>query len=232
MANSHTQGTGILVLDKVTPVITALFTPFNLDPRIQEDNGGVYIGYCGSEDYASWSDVTADFIDICRVSDSTISENLPLPEALLALAKHLKIESSRLKEIESFIEQVDLDDQITLDQAFALAKILDDGHGLKKLIFENAVYCDRPRLFAFGGYGTYYSENVSLVSTSQDCISLGRGLDANLTHGDLEGAASILVEDFRAILDGIQDDQYRVKLYQLVADALSLGSVDDDASSE
>lgn len=42
MANNYYEATGVLILDEVTPVITALFDAFNLDPDFP-GNGQAYI---------------------------------------------------------------------------------------------------------------------------------------------------------------------------------------------
>lgn len=59
MANNYYDATGVLVLDQVTPVITALFGGLKLDASYP-GNGEVYIAQIAEDSGAHWDDVCED----------------------------------------------------------------------------------------------------------------------------------------------------------------------------
>ncbi|MBN0091635.1 hypothetical protein JTL65_33545, partial [Pseudomonas aeruginosa] len=56
MANNYYEGTGVLVLDRVTPVIKALFGAFALDEN-HPGNGQAYIAQIAETNDPRWTDV-------------------------------------------------------------------------------------------------------------------------------------------------------------------------------
>lgn len=72
MANNYYDATGVLVLDRVTPVITALFGGFKLDASHPGD-GQAYIALVAEDNNPSWE-------DLCEgLSELATSLGLPLP---------------------------------------------------------------------------------------------------------------------------------------------------------
>lgn len=65
MANSYYDATGVLVLDTVTPVITALFSGFNLDASYP-GNGEAYIARISEDNDPSWDDVLENLNDLAE----------------------------------------------------------------------------------------------------------------------------------------------------------------------
>nr|WP_228384562.1 hypothetical protein [Rhodocyclus gracilis] len=63
MANNYYDMTGVLVLDKVTPVIKALFGEFELDEN-DPGNGQAYIANISESSSCSWDSVLENLQDL------------------------------------------------------------------------------------------------------------------------------------------------------------------------
>src|SRR5471032_878250 len=85
MANNYYDMTGVLVLNKVTPVIKALFGPFNLD-ETYPSNGQAYIANISESSNCSWDAVLENLQDL------TAELDLALPDdAEDNVAEHLRL---------------------------------------------------------------------------------------------------------------------------------------------
>src|SRR3989344_1816424 len=68
MANNNYDATGVLILDRVTPVITALFRAFRLD-AIYPGNGQAYIARTSEVSSPSWNTVLDGLIALAAELD-------------------------------------------------------------------------------------------------------------------------------------------------------------------
>lgn len=68
MANNYYDATGVLILDRVTPVITALFRGFQLDANYP-GNGQAYIARISESSSPSWSAVLDGLITLAAELD-------------------------------------------------------------------------------------------------------------------------------------------------------------------
>ncbi|BGD46986.1 TPA: hypothetical protein ACSQFP_003713 [Pseudomonas aeruginosa] len=64
MANNYYEGTGVLVLNRVTPVIKALFGAFALDEN-HPGNGQAYIAQIAETNDPRWTDVLSCRFRLC-----------------------------------------------------------------------------------------------------------------------------------------------------------------------
>jgi hypothetical protein len=92
MANNYYDATGVLMLERVTPVITALFGGFDLDESYPGD-GQAYIARLSESSDPQWSDVLEALTDLASqldlpVPDDDDSENDPMGTIIEVLAKH------------------------------------------------------------------------------------------------------------------------------------------------
>ena len=89
MANNYYDATGVLVLDQVTPVITALFGGLKLDASYP-GNGEVYIAQIAEDSGAHWDDVCEDLVALAQsLGLSVPSEGPPTMDDVLAvLSRH------------------------------------------------------------------------------------------------------------------------------------------------
>ena len=172
MANNYYEATGVLVLDRVTPVIQALFGTFALDES-HPCNGQAYIAQIAETTNPQWPDVLdglegfATQLGIPMPDD----EGLSIPPLLKLLAVHFGADED--DELANLIERHSFEGTADLDALFLIATRFDDGHHLTAIQFEGCWYCSKPRLFEFGGNGCYLSRAVRVISSSSQALQLG-----------------------------------------------------------
>lgn len=220
MANNYYDATGVLVLGTVTPVITALFGDFDMDPSTP-GNGEVYIARISESTEPSWDDITENLEELAesfgfRLQGGIAAEIEPL---LAALATHFGVSDDPL--IRRLIDEYDFDVQVDMAILYALAQLFDDGHGLAALKMEGCWHSSQPRLFEFGGNGSYYGKHVSMFTSSSDALSMGTALDKALASGDVDAAAKVVQDELEDILSSVNNDAVRQKLRERLAAALA-----------
>lgn len=216
MANNYYDATGVLILDRVTPVITALFGAFKLNETYPGD-GEVYIARISESDDPQWDDV------LDRLADLANALGRPLPAGyevsiegyLRALAIHFQAEDR--EDLEHLIQHHSFEESADLEALFLIATCFDDGHGLTAIKFEGAWHCDKPRLFEFGGEGAFISREIVLYGTSSVALEVGHGVREALLQGNLDEAVNWLTRDLNRLLSGIRDDDTREALRRKLA---------------
>lgn len=226
MANHYYDATGVLILDKVTPVITALFGGFNLDPNFPGD-GRAYIARIPKSDDPLWEDVEARLADLAadlgvpleRPDELERPDQPDLEPVLVALARHFNAEQN--DELDNLIEHHGFEDCADLEALFLIATCFNDGHNLSAIAFEGCWSCDKPRLFEFGGAGSFISREISLHGDSTHVIELGGELRQALIENNLDEAANLIARETTRVLAGIEDTDTFETLRQRVAERLS-----------
>lgn len=216
MSNNYYDATGVLVLDKVTPVITALFGGFNLDPDLGD--GTAYIAKISEDNDPQWDDIRESLVELAKELGLTPSKGIDdgADGWLHALTTHFgDVDEEVLCNI------VEPDESVALVDIYGIASRLDDGHGLKAIKMEGCWHCDKPRLFEFGGHGEFIGRNCYVSSGSSRAIQLGDKLDAALASGNLEDGATQLMASVSSILDGVYDEEKRKTVRQHLAALLA-----------
>ncbi len=211
MANNYHDATGVLVLDRVTPVITALFGAFNLDESYP-GNGEAYIARISESNDPQWSDVLDGLVDLAARLDLPVpdDEDLSIEPVLEMLAKHFGADENT--DLQNLLEHHTFDDSADLEALLLIASCFDDGHNLAAIRFEGCWHCSKPRLFEFGGHGCFLSREVTLYGDSSHAMDLGQDLRKALQAGDLDAAAARLALEVVALLAGIHDERTRESL--------------------
>lgn len=224
MSNNYYDATGVLVLDKVTPIIIALFGDFSLD-RTHIGPGEVYIAQLSSRDEPQWSHIRDNLCALAPVVLREVSEGEEptLPSCLRQLSVHFHVTQDSV--LNHLIAAHDFDGSADLETLFTIATRFDDGHGLNAIKLEGAWYSDKPRLFEFGGEGLYLSREVTLCTHSTQAGTLGQYLHAALLAGNLEQAANRLAIETLSLLAGIEDRTTRDALRQKLANHLLDGNI-------
>lgn len=218
MANNYYDATGVLVLDRVTPVITALFNGFALDEN-HPGNGRAYIARISESSDAQWSDVLDGLVDLAGALDLPVEDEEPIIEILLrALATHFGVDQD--EDLAHLIEHHAFEDAADLDALFLIASCFDDGHHLTAILLEGCWHCSKPRLFEFGGEGLFLSREVRLFGTSSDVIQLGDGIRNAILADETKEAASLILEKVMELLSSICDEHMRARLHRQVAECL------------
>jgi len=153
-------------LDKVTPVIAALFGGYSMDESYPRQGRGFNIARISEENTALLDEVFENLKDFAAGLSISISERDT--ENIRTLLKLLSghFNGSRRRELCNRLEHDDFDDDTDLGTLFIIATRFDDGHRLKAIKLEGAWHCSRPRLFEFGGDGVYLSSSVSVYNNS------------------------------------------------------------------
>lgn len=227
MANNYYDATGVLVLDQVTPVISALFGRFRLDPTYP-GNGKAYIARTTDHHIPQWSDVLVDLMTLAARLDLPAPDPAdeeedgsgdPAIEAVLEiLASHFGAE--RDTDLQALIKHHGFQDDADLEALFAIATAFDDGHHLVAIEFEGSWYCSRPLLFEFGGTGCFLSREVRLFRGSSTALPLGQALRAAIVANDAEATAALIAKETQSLVAGISNDHFRMRVVQRVATRL------------
>lgn len=213
MANTYWDATGVLNLDRITPVIKALFGGMNLGPI---ESGSAYIADVSEGTSRSWETVLDNLTALLGAEDTQDSTDHVCPDCVVEdVAAHLGIAKP-----EKQFGEVELDEDVDMATLFALADALDDGHGLRSISLEGAWHCDRPRLGEFGGYATYVGSHVNIDTSTSRAASLGGELEAALAADDRDAAAKTVATHIDAIVGGIYDDAVAQDVRKRIAHAL------------
>ncbi|GKS92202.1 hypothetical protein [Acidovorax sp. SUPP2539] len=210
MADNYYEATGVLVLDRVTPVIRALFSEFRLDAEYP-GNGEAYIAL-RSDSSPSWDDLRETLIDLAAPLGFTPSPDsiTPIGEVLQVLGNHFCADGDTA--LDSMIQRDDFGDAADIKDLFLLATCFDDGHHLREVRFEGCWRCDRPHLFEFGGAGHYMSREFAWDSTSSDATQLGPLIRSALSSNDFDSAGVVIAREALRLLAGIRDVAHRDKV--------------------
>lgn len=220
MANNYYDMTGILFLDKATPVIKALFGAFELDENYP-GNGQAYIANISDSSNCSWESVGENLQDMVEDIGLSLPEDAEstVEDCLHALAAHFNADKN--EELANLIEHADFDDEADLDSLFTIARAFDDGHGLTACKTETAWHCSKPRLFEFGGAGDFTGRHVSIGGSSSQVAQLGEALEEALSVDDAAKAADILSKEVGRILAGVYDENARSQIQSKLSEMLS-----------
>ncbi|AOY95898.1 hypothetical protein NK553_18880 [Pseudomonas sp. ZM23] len=220
MANNYYEGTGVLVLDRVTPVIKALFGAFALDESYPGD-GHAYIAKIAESNDPQWSDVLDGLEDLAAQLGIPMpdDEELSIPPLLELMASYFGADEN--EELGNLIEHHQFEDNADLDTLLLIASCFDDGHRLTAIQFEGCWYCSKPRLFEFGGDGCYLSREVQVFRTSSQALQLGDQLRKTILAADIEEASALIALEAANLLAGISDEQFRLNVRHRVAERLA-----------
>ncbi|WP_313024527.1 hypothetical protein [Pseudomonas lopnurensis] len=220
MANNYFDATGVLMLDRVTPVITALFGAFNLDETYPGD-GRAYIARISESDDAQWATVLDALADLAAKLDLTVQDNderAAIEAVLWTLAAHFSADQN--EPLAQLIEHHSFEDNADLDALFLMASCFDDGHHLAAILLEGCWHCSKPRLFEFGGEGFFLSREVRLFRSSSDAIRLGDGIRNAIQADETKQAASLILQEVLELLSGVSDARIQARLHRQVAECL------------
>ena len=220
MANNYYEGTGVLVLNRVTPVIKALFGAFALDEN-HPGNGQAYIAQIAETNDPRWTDVLDGLENLATQLGIPMpdDEELSIPPLLERLAAHFGADQDG--ELENLIEHHQFEDGADLEALLLIATRFDDGHNLTAIQVEGCWYCSKPRLFEFGGNGCYLSREVQVFRTSSQALQLGDQLRNTILAADIEEASALIALEAANLLAGITDEQFRLNVRHRIAERLA-----------
>lgn len=224
------NATGVLILDKVTPVIRALFGELDL----MEDTprpGHAWFGRLHEGCGAPWMDIHPGLVELAEQLGLPFSADThPSTRALLEmLAQHFGAADD--PDMRLYLERHDFENTADLHVLFAIAIRFDDGHGLQAISEEGAWSRQERSVPAFGGEAVYISREVVLTEASASTIDLGDSLRLALARDDLHQAHQLLHRRIERLLLSIRNRTARQALVQKLRCALTpLGEVQTEAS--
>jgi hypothetical protein len=230
MANTYTDATGVLHFADgkgPTPIIRALFGPFELDEKNGDaGDNGAYIASIAESSNTSWETITGNLAEAAEEmglinEDEEDSTDLTLSEIVERIATHLGVDPAQV----TGLDEVDSEQDADIDAVFDLALLLDDGHGLESISWEGAHHSDRQLISGFGGFGFYGSRHVALWNNSQRPLTMGEALDAAIGTNDDTKAAEVLHAEVERLLDSIIDPARRQSIQQALLAKLVDGGI-------
>jgi hypothetical protein len=210
MASNYYDMTGVLVLEKTTPVIKAVFGCYKLDETEPGDGGSeVYIAKTAEDNSVHWDLIFEALGELLIEWNVTTEDNPPadMEACLTMVAKHFR--QAENPDLLSIVESGDFTEESDLLTLFDLALIFDDGHGLREIRTEGCWYCSKPWLFNFGGDGMYVSKNLTLTGNSTSIVGLGEQINTEIAASDNAKAAATIASHIDSILNGVNDEVVR-----------------------
>ena len=221
---------GVLVLDKVTPVITSFFAPFNLarfmpftlDLPYSPPNGEALIEVRSTIGGLTWADVYQSLPPLLRslsIDTRRLSED-DLPAALKLLAAHFHVHTDpTLVEI---FRSCCFEGGVDFATMFRVVRRLNDGHGLRAIKL-NVARCGGYREpLDLGGTSLFISDELCLASSFDDTLTLGEELAADIQFDEFGLAANRIARYAQSLLDCVPNLGTRRSLHWRVADLLSV----------
>ena len=182
MANYY-DATGVLMLDRVTPVISALFGSFHLDGSYP-CNGKAYIARLAEINDPQWSDVLNGLMALAAQLDLPTPDDaegedgedsdteLSMPALIDLIAPHFGADQNQ--DLANLIEHHPFEGSADLDALFLIATCFDDDHHLVAIQLEGCWSCSPSRLFEFGGHGCFISRELTVSSESTHALNSAR----------------------------------------------------------
>jgi hypothetical protein len=221
MTNSDYQMTGVLTLERVTPVMSALFRELRLDAHYP-GKGLAYIALTAHGHFPSWNSILIELFQLAAGLGVLPREKEAILDAkriLSALAGHFHVEQDEA--LQALIEQDSFAEYADLETLFLLATRFDDGHRLAALESEGCWQCGDSKLFRFGGEAHFFSRTVRLYEESHRIRALGGALYLALAKEDLAEAATLLALETARLLGSIQDSPTREAVRQRLLERLA-----------
>ncbi|WP_124625896.1 hypothetical protein [Burkholderia sp. Bp9012] len=217
------RATGTLVLDRVTPVIEALFGAFALN-ALRSDDGFVSIARIARHCDPQWTDVHAHLVRLAGRLDVPFHDDgkQSMTPILQALAMHFRVQ--RDDAWRACIECGIFHGPADLDRLFLLASRFNDGHNLQAITLEVSWNDDQQKLFRCGGVGVYISRELRLSASSTDLVALGANLRKALQARDIDTCASLIATEMTGLLASIHDHGLQRQMRHRVAEKLTATS--------
>jgi hypothetical protein len=213
------RATGALLLERVTPVIEALFGAFALN-ALPSENGMVSIARIAKHCDPQWKEIHAYLVRLAARLDVPFHDDVTLStmSILQALAAHFQVRYD--DEWRQRIEHEVFEGPANLDVLFFLASRFNDGHNLFALTLEASWHDEQQKLFQCGGAGFFISQELRLSATSTDILNFGANLCKALQRGNVEECALLVAFETADLLAGIRDHGLRKQVRLRLAEKL------------
>lgn len=217
--NNERQISGVLVVQKLTPVISTLFSGFQLD-LTRLPNGHLYFSKSAKAADLLWSELHRHLRSLIRQMGLTPKLNSvgSIWEYLLALATHF--DTHRDPELLNTLTNLNFDGQVHPSALFFFATRFNDGHGLRAMKFQDVAPVNYQDHLECYDYREYHGRNIWISDRLNTPGLVGHQIDAALDHGDLDKAAHRLFAQIEHQLNGVFKLSVRNSLRAKIAEHL------------
>lgn len=200
MANIISHENGEIRLQKLTPVIKALFGDYYLT---ELSTRGHYSITCSAQ--PQWSDVgerLGRLVESLSLPPNDCADDTELQNHLYALVTHFGQDSN--DQLDALISHIDDDANPAMDELFALAQAFNDGHGLFSVRMQTGFYCDRDLLHHHGGNASHISKVFESHGSTHDWLAQAHEICSALEHNQVSDAAEVIHLSVQRLLADIQ----------------------------
>ncbi|WP_109479882.1 hypothetical protein [Paraburkholderia sp. C35] len=236
--NFRSDATGTLVLNRITPVVHALFDAFDVTALgdgeamiawSDDDGAGNYATTAISD--GTWGDAHQGLIrlasDLGVHVDQADDDEPVLPPVFAALMDHFGVPVASRETVNDLVDRHGfdcIDEWFDTPADFAdllmLASLFDDGHGLASIALDCASVGSRPAIQSYYGTATFQGVQFShWVNTSKELLWAER-LRKAIAAQNLDRASKVVTEKVTRLLDGIKDETVRATVAQNLIAAL------------
>jgi hypothetical protein len=199
----HTTCTGCLVLSKVTPAIAAIFGGYGVTEDAKPEGGRVDIYRRGTPPSSK------------AVLDGVLnlSSRMRCDRSIPAIVQALRGSPLDAAEVEftSRLEYVDDGEEFFIHELYSLAKILDDGHGIRGISLQGSWWSDNDLPGEPGEYGgemTYIDDRVHARSATDAALRDAESLSAAISNST-DSAVDRAYERVNGFLKDIRNPSLR-----------------------
>ncbi|HDR9033376.1 TPA: hypothetical protein QDB07_000825 [Burkholderia vietnamiensis] len=211
----YSGGTGTLVLKTITPVITALFSTFDVEPS---GDGTAYITWGRGDDAPKglWEHVVTGLEALAKdLGLSNTTDRNGVPSVFGALLDHFHVDAAMrdkvLRVAPSDEDQI-LCGEPQFDELLVLANAFDDGHGLVSIAFDCASWADRPWDGYFYGTGNFVSGSFSFWTNTTNELQWAGKLSNAIASQKHDAATTLLAGKVKDLLSGITSETVRTTI--------------------
>ncbi len=204
MANYSYGASGVLFLDEVTPVVRALFGEHHLqNPTPPYRCAKISVRTEFGEPF--WSSILPHLRLLAEERGILLAPPFePTVRSLLkALAVSFRVDHD--EEITQLLERSAFSGPADIRVLYQLCSKFDDGHHLRKLLYQGSYGCDEPIPLAFGGSAYCMSQHARLFIDTSEGIETGSLISQAVEDNNLDLAAKHIAQAAWALARGIQD---------------------------
>ncbi|RUS67437.1 hypothetical protein CUZ56_01382 [Saezia sanguinis] len=212
------EGTGLLKLAAITPVITALFSPYNLNKATSaQDKTTIAINR--KFDNPTWNDVFMNLTALAQSLGYQPDSNThaePI-HCLSFFTRHFDVKSLDTEYLHIFCEDCEPDMQPTLEELFELATHFNDGHNLQSIMFSGVHHCNEPEFGAFHGECIFISHGMTRWLSTENICEYMNGVMTKFALQDLDFMDHLCLALFCELQDALYSlhDQKLIQTVQL-----------------
>lgn len=235
------DGTGVLTMRRVTPVINALFGLYHLQ-KIKSSKNRFYVARRSNKIPPTWKiitrrlhDVVVDNFELDLLNPYVHNPQAYFDNLILIMDNDERFSMDQLNHLVDGVHDLKVKERVELDALFNIALSLNDGHQLETLHFKSAWHSTKHKVFYFSGDGIYASKDAVLKVDVHSATQYAEALCVALRKKDINAASKQVCEYLAIKLAKVFDRDLRDVLIQQIANdlpqlaATTLSMIDNEA---